>query len=278
MNPRIDTWQGKRVWIVGASTGIGAALVKPLAQAGAQLAVSARREQPLLNTFDRALALDAGQIEAAGHKILPMDVTQPDDVRRAHDILLAQWGSIDLVLWVAGTYAAMQAETFDHARAVRVVDTNLGGILNGLAVILPTLLRQKHGGIAIVSSVAGYSGLPKALVFGPTKSALINLCESLYLDLHPLGIGVTLICPGFVDTPLTEGNNFKMPALITADEAAGHIIAGLVRGAFEIHFPRRFTLWLKLMRILPYWLYMPLVARATKNDRKPHSATRLDRH
>ncbi len=148
-----------------------------------------------------------------------------------------------------------------------MVNTNLSGVLNGLDHGIADVSEARQGRPGdCIASVAGYSGLPKALIYGPTKAALINLCESLYLDLHPRGIGVTLINPGFVDTPLTAGNKFKMPALISADAAAQAIIAGLERGVFEIHFPHRFTRWLKFLRILPYWLYMPMVGKATRDQ------------
>jgi short-subunit dehydrogenase len=128
---------------------------------------------------------------------------------------------------------------------------------------VPVLLGQRAGGIAIVSSVAGYGGLPTSLLYGATKAALINFAETLYLDLQPKGIAVYLVNPGFVKTPLTDKNEFEMPALITADQAAREIIAGLERGEFEIHFPKRFTWALKLLRLLPYRLYFAAVHRFT---------------
>lgn len=277
MNPPITDWRGKRIWLVGASTGIGAALLEPLYRSGARVAASARRESSLLQACGAAwrAAQPSGSVAAAaatddamraalngaGHLLLPADVTDREDLARAHAALIARWGGIDLVLWLAGTYHPMRAQNYDHAKALAIVDTNLTGVLNGLSVVLPGMLAQRAGGIAIVSSVAGYSGLPKALVYGPTKAALINLCESLYLDLHPLGIGVTLISPGFVATPLTAGNDFKMPALISAPQAAAEILRGLERGRFEIHFPKRFSLWLKLARLLPYPIYLRLASR-----------------
>jgi len=129
--------------------------------------------------------------------------------------------------------------------------------------VLPMLLSQRSGGIAIVSSVAGYSGLPKALVYGPTKAALINLAESLYMDLSPAGIDVYLVNPGFVKTPLTAENDFTMPALISAQAAAQATLAGIEAGRFEIHYPRRFTGMLKFARLLPYRLYFAAVRRMT---------------
>ena len=117
--------------------------------------------------------------------------------------------------------------------------------------------------IALVSSVAGYRGLPKSLVYGPTKAAVINLAETLYLDLQPKGIGVCVINPGFVRTPMTDQNDFKMPALIEPGEAAEEIVKGLERGEFEIDFPKRFTRFLKFLRVLPYGQYFPAVRKAT---------------
>jgi short-subunit dehydrogenase len=126
------------------------------------------------------------------------------------------------------------------------------------------LREQRRGGVAIVSSVAGYRGLPRALIYGPTKAALINLAESLYLDLSPHGIGVYLINPGFVDTPLTQKNDFKMPALMPVDEAARLTLEGIEDGEFEIHFPKRFTRVLRLLRNLPYPAYFAAVRRFTR--------------
>jgi short-subunit dehydrogenase len=157
----------------------------------------------------------------------------------------------------------MRADTFDLAAANHLVDINLRGVLNCLDAVLPILLRQGAGGIGIVSSSAGYSGLPRALIYGPTKAALINLCESLYLDLRPRGIGVYLINPGFVDTPLTAANDFPMPGLMSPQDAATTLLAGVQAGKFHIHFPRRFTNWLRLARLLPYSWYFPLVHRVT---------------
>lgn len=269
MNPRISNWRGLRIWIVGGSTGIGAAMIKPLIDRGSQLAVSARRETVLQQAFEKATGLSPEQARDNGHYLLPANVTDINELRAAYDMLIAQWGSIDVVLWVAGTYQAMQAHDFDLGKANSIVATNLGGVLNGLSLLLPMYVRHGRGHLAIVASVAGYSGLPKALVYGPTKAALINLCESLYLDLRPRGVGVTLVNPGFVDTPLTATNDFYMPAMISADEAARRIISGLELGLFEIHFPHRFSRMLKFLRILPYWLYMRIVARATGGKPEP---------
>ena len=134
---------------------------------------------------------------------------------------------------------------------------------NTTAAVLPGLLAQRSGAIGIVSSVAGYRGLPKALLYGASKAALINFAETLYLDLHPKGLGVYLIMPGFVATPLTDKNAFEMPHLISAEQAASEIIEGLRAGDFEIHFPRAFTRKLKLLRLLSYRWYFSIIRKAT---------------
>ena len=172
-------------------------------------------------------------------------------------------GRLDMVVYCAGHYQAMRAQNFDLQEALRHQQINCGGALNLLAAMLPMLLAQGQGHLSLVGSVAGFRGLPKAMAYGPTKAALNNLAECLYLDLHPLGIGVSVINPGFVQTPLTAGNDFDMPALLTPEQAAQAIGAGWRAGRFEIHFPRRFTLWLKLFRHFPHAWYFPLIGRIT---------------
>lgn len=253
MNPRFQDWRERRVWIIGASSGIGAALARELRERGAKLALSARNAEAL-----QLLAAD--DVSAL---VLPFDITQSTGALLARDEILAKWGGVDLVLVVAGTYQKMRAEDFDLTAAKQLVETNLNGTLNCLAAVLPTLLAQGKGGIGIVASVAGLSGLPQALIYGPTKAALINLCESLYLDLHARGLAVYLINPGFVATPLTAKNDFSMPALISAETAAHEIVRGIERGEFHIHFPRRFTNWLRVLRLLPYRLYFWLIHKVT---------------
>ena len=181
----------------------------------------------------------------------------------ARDALLQAWGGIDLVLVVAGTHTEMRAQDFDIARARQLLEVNLHGVLNCVDAALPPLLAQGTGGIAIVSSVAGYIGLPRALIYGASKAALINFTESLYGDLRPRGIGVYLVNPGFVDTPLTQKNDFEMPALMKAEDAARVTLDEIAAGRFEIHFPKRFTRALKLLRVLPYRWQLWAVRRFT---------------
>jgi len=255
LNPPIRDWKERRCWIVGASTGIGAALAERLAAAGARVALSARRAAPLEEI--------AARHPAGSTLVVPLDITDAPALAKAAAKIGKAWGGIDLVVMMAGEYKPMRAWDLDLAAARAMVDTNLMGAFNVLAAVVPRLVGQGSGTIALVSSVAGYRGLPKSLVYGPTKAAVINLAEALYLDLRPKGVGVCVVNPGFVRTPMTDRNDFRMPALIEPGEAADEIVAGLARGEFEIHFPKRFTRFLKVLQLLPYGRYFPAVRKAT---------------
>ena len=253
LNPRIADWNGRVAWLVGASTGIGRATASLLHERGAQVVVSARNAQ----------ALDDFVREHPGSVALPCDVTDRAAVDDAAMRAAALWGRLDMVAYCAGHYQPMRATDFDLDEALRHLQVNQVGALHLLAAVLPRLIAQRTGHLSLVASVAGYRGLPKSLGYGPTKAALINLAQTLYLDLQPLGIGTSIINPGFVETPLTAGNEFAMPALITPDEAAREIVRGWAAGRFEIHFPKRFTLWMKLLAHLGDGLYFRAVRRAT---------------
>lgn len=257
MNTPITDWRGKRVWLLGASSGIGAALARALLVQGARVAVSARS----------AGKLAAVVRDSPGGLALPCDAADPASIALAWQTLQQHWGGVDVAIYIAGDYVPMRAWTLDMAAAQRMINVNLVGAMHFAACIVPHLLAQEKGRtggeIAFVASVAGYRGLPKSLVYGPTKAALINFAEALALDLQPRGVGVRLINPGFVATPLTAQNEFAMPALQSAEEAAAAIIAGYRSSAFEIHFPRRFTCFMKLLALLPARLYFPLIRRLT---------------
>lgn len=253
LNLPMHDWVGRRVWLVGASTGIGRATASALHALGATVAVSARHA-PALQQF---VAAHPGAVA------LPLDATDRAAVRAAASVL-ANEGPLDCVVYCAGHYAAQNAEAFDLDSMVRHNEVNYLGALNLLDAVLPMLLAQpahRRGHISLVGSVAGYRGLPNNFAYGPTKAALILLAENLYIDLHAHGVGVSLINPGFVETPLTAQNNFKMPALISPEDAAEEILRGWRRGAFEIHFPRRFTLGMKLLELLPYPIFFAAMRR-----------------
>jgi short-subunit dehydrogenase len=253
MNPKITDWRGQRVWLLGASSGIGAALARLLLARGARVALSARRAEQLA-------AVAGGAPDAL---LLPCDATDAAGLRAASATLMAAWGGVDVAIYVAGDYLPMRAWELDMVAARRMIDLNFTGAVSFAACVVPQLMAQGAGQIALVASVAGYRGLPKSLIYGPTKAALINFAEALYLDLAPKGIGVRLISPGFVATPLTAHNDFSMPALLTPEAAAEATLAGFAGAAFEIDYPKRFTRIMKLLAHLPYRLYFPLVRRMT---------------
>ncbi len=252
-NPRLKDWDGRRVWLVGASSGIGRATASALHARGAKVYVSGRNSAAL----EQFIQTHRGAIAR------PLDVASPSVLAAAANAILAD-GPVELVLYAAGHYRATTATEFDLPEMLKHQAVNYVGALHLLDAVLPALLRQGRGHISLVSSVAGYRGLPRSLAYGPTKAALIHLAESLHLELQPLGLGVSVINPGFVKTALTSQNQFHMPALITADEAAREMLAGWAAGRFEIHFPRRFTWPMKVLAMLPFNAYQALVRRGTR--------------
>lgn len=249
LNRPLPDWRGQRVWLIGASSGIGEALAHRLVYLGARVAVTSRH----------VAALE--KLNAA--YVAPADVTDTAALAAAFEAVVAALGGVDVVFVNAGTHQPVRAWELDADAAARLVQVNLIGAMNAVALVAPWFTERGTGRIAVTASVAGYGGLPTGLVYGATKAALINFTETLYLDLVPRGIAVHLVNPGFVKTPLTDKNDFKMPALISSEAAAREILDGIAAGEFETHFPKRFTRVLKLLNLLPYRLYFPLVHRLT---------------
>ncbi|MDP3620723.1 MAG: SDR family NAD(P)-dependent oxidoreductase [Polynucleobacter sp.] len=249
-------FKGKRVWVIGATSGIGEACAIALFAEGASVALSGRRVDKL-----QAVAQHGKPNQSL---FLPLDVTDPAAIPLAHQRILQDWGQLDLLLFVSGIYIPLRADNFEMESAEKTIDANVLGPMRAVAAVLPDMLQRRSGHIAIVGSVAGYSGLPKALAYGPSKAAMINFCETLFYDLQPLGIGVHMISPGFVKTEATAQNDFEMPALISAEEAAKHILDGIRDGEFDIHFPKRFSGFLKFLRLLPYPIYFWILRRFVK--------------
>jgi NADP-dependent 3-hydroxy acid dehydrogenase YdfG len=242
------------IWITGASAGIGRALALRLAQEGRPTAISARRAEDLAEVARRM-----------PDRIFPfpVDVTDGPGVRAAVEAMQAKFGQLDIAVLNAGTHKPMSLDRFSTAALRQLIDINVMGVANCIEALLPAMLKRKEGQIAVVSSVAGWRGLPTSAGYGATKAALHNMVESLKFDADKAGIKLQLINPGFVKTPLTDQNPFPMPFLITAEQAAERIAQGLKGKSFEITFPRRFTFQLKLMRMLPYRWYFPLVHKFT---------------
>ncbi len=241
-------------WIIGASSGIGHALALRLARDGATVVASARR----------ADALAALERDGAGRIVAwPLDVTDRAAVGAAVAAIEAAHGTVARANLNAGTHIPMSADDFSAATLRTLVDINLMGTANALEVLLPRMSARRAGQIAVVASLAGYRGLPTAAAYGASKAALIAMCEALKPDCDRLGIKLQVVNPGFVDTPLTRRNEFKMPFLMPVDAACDAFVRGLASDRFEIVFPRRFAAIMKAMRILPYRLYFAAVRRMT---------------
>ncbi|MFZ0788873.1 MAG: SDR family NAD(P)-dependent oxidoreductase [Chromatiaceae bacterium] len=243
----------RSAWITGASQGIGRALALELAGRGARVAVSARG----------ASALTELAQHHAGLRPEPLDVTDAQAVATAMARIEESQGPLDLVVLNAGIYQPLPGGLAEPRVFAEHMAVNYQGVVNGLCAVLPGMRERARGQVAVVASLAGYRGLPQAAAYGPTKAALINLAETLRLELRGSGVDLRLVNPGFVATRLTAQNRFAMPSILTPEDAARRILAGLAGSRFEIAFPFGFATWMWLLRLLPYRLYFPLVARLT---------------
>lgn len=244
----------RTVWLTGASAGIGEALALQLAKRGDRVIASARGQDKL-----DALTEKHPQIATA-----QVDITDHDAVMNVAKQIEAEHGQIDLAIFNAGTHQPVDAKDFTAAGLRKLIEVNLMGTANCLETVMPGMIARGSGHIAVVASVAGYRGLPTAAYYGASKGGTINMVEALRFDLQRAGVKLQLVNPGFVETPLTDKNEFEMPMIITAEKAADYIAKGLDGGGFEIAFPRRFALIMKLLRLSPYRLYFPLIGRSTK--------------
>lgn len=240
-----------RVWIVGGSTGIGAALAEACLEEGYEVLASARNEERL-STFAKSI----------GCQFMPMDVTDRQSCIAAWEAI-CQEGIPEKVIISSGTHQEMPVTEFNAENCESLMQVNYFGVVYLLEAILPTYLKS-GGQIGVIASLAGYRGLPYASSYGASKAAVINLCESLRVELENTKVDLRLINPGFVKTPLTDKNQFQMPSLISPEQAAAEIIKGINGSGFEIRFPKLFAATLALFRHLPYKLYFPLVKRVTK--------------
>ena len=249
---KLHSFQDEIVWIIGASSGIGEALARELAKRGASLILTARDKVALDNLVD--------SLENTNHKVIELDVCNAELVSEKVDIICDLFGRIDRVIFLAAAYSPMKLEKLDLALTQKILNVNLLGAFHVVNGVLPVLKQQFYGQIALCGSVAGYFGLPGGQPYSSTKAGIINLAESLHAELSN-SIDVKLINPGFVRTKLTDQNKFKMPMIIEADKAAIEIANGLLTKKFEIHFPKKFTYFLKLLRLIPYWLMSKIMRR-----------------
>lgn len=241
----------RKIWITGASSGIGKATAELYAGRGDTVAISARSEDALA-----ALERSSDKIHA-----YPLDITDPDAVGETVSRIESDVGPIDLAILGAGTWSQMGVDEFDAAKIRKGMEVNFNGTVNCVGALLGPMMKRRAGRIAIISSVAGYIGLPQSLAYGPTKAALINFAESLKPDLDRYDVKISVINPGFVDTPMTRKNDFEMPFLMQPDEAARAIANGLDRGKFEVAFPWQLVTSLKALRKLPYSAFFAVTRR-----------------
>jgi len=239
--------------ITGTSSGIGAALCTRLTQEAHNVSGIARRKSQL-GASTKKLGLFQGY---------QSDVVDATGLKETIDIAISNTGPIDVAILNAGIYQPQDGTRIDPQIYANHMKINYLGVVNALAAIVPDMVSARRGHIAIVSSVAGWRGLPKSAAYGPTKAALISLAESLYFDLTPKGVKLQIICPGFVESEATAINDFEMPDLISAENAADKIIEGMKGTDFSINFPKSFTRKMGLLRFLPDRLFFRIVGKQT---------------
>ena len=244
----------KKVWITGASSGIGKAVAEKFASKGWKVAVSARTKA-VLDQMSKNQNMFS----------FPMDVTDQTQIKKSFDNILTEFGDLDLCIFSSGTYDPKDESKINSDKIRNVINVNFFGVIDCVKVVEDHFKNKKSGHISIVSSIAGYRGLPNSSGYGPSKAALTNFAESIYFDFKKHNVKVSVISPGFIKTPLTDKNEFSMPFLRSPEFAAEKIYNGLIKSdTFEIDFPKQLTFTLKFLRILPYKIYLYLVDKLVK--------------
>ena len=244
----------KKIWITGASSGIGKALALKFAKENWQVLISARRKK-LLDEISQNVNISA----------FPLDVTNDNEVKETFSNIINKFKDVDLCVFCSGAYDPKLEQEINKVQIRKIMDVNFFGVLNCIKTVEDYFKNKKEGHISIVSSVAAYRGLPNSSGYGPSKAALTNLTESLYFDFKKFNVRISLVSPGFIKTPLTDKNSFEMPFIKSSEYAAEKMYNGLIKSnAFEITFPKSLTTILKLLRILPYRIYLLLVDKLIK--------------
>ena len=244
----------KKIWVTGASTGIGKAVAEKFSKEGWKVAISARREELLKN-----IAQDNNIFD------YPLDVTNEKKVDEVFKKILEDFKSIDLCIFNAGTYEPKLEKEISQEQIRKTMEVNFFGVVNCIKAVEKYFKNKKNGHISIVSSIAGYRGLPNSSGYGPSKAAVSNLAESLYFDFKKDNVKISLISPGFIKTPMTDKNEFRMPFIKSPEFAAEKIYNGLVKSnSFEITFPKQLTTIFKLFKILPNRIYLFLISKLVK--------------
>ena len=244
----------KKIWITGASSGIGKALAEKFSLEGWKVAISARRKEILDEMAEKENIFS-----------YPLDVTNQNQIKDVFSKIINDFGDLDLCVFSSGTYDPKLEQEINIKQNKFVMETNFFGVLYCIKAVEKYFKEKKEGHISIVSSIAGYRGLPNSSGYGPSKAALTNLTESLYFDFKKHNVRISLVSPGFIKTPLTDKNEFQMPFIKSPEFAAEKMFNGLTKTkAFEIHFPKALTVILKFLRILPYKIYLYLIDKAVK--------------
>jgi NAD(P)-dependent dehydrogenase (short-subunit alcohol dehydrogenase family) len=258
-------------WVTGASTGIGRSLARDLVAEGYTVAVTARDEERLATLVDEIAGMP-GRI-----LLFPCDVTDEDGMLKTVAAIEDKAGPIVLAIFNAGAFFPTRGERMDVQNFARTYELNILGTLYGLVPVVARMQSRGRGQIALMGSVTAYFGLPSAAAYGSSKAALNNLAESLKFDFDKMNIRLQIINPGFVETPLTEKKPFPMPGIMSADKASARIARGLRTGGFEVAFPRRFTLFLKLLKLFPHAVYFWFMNWATGWRKRPLGPMRKPR-
>tara|TARA_B100001057_G_scaffold451081_1_gene493725 strand:+ start:1622 stop:2374 length:753 start_codon:yes stop_codon:yes gene_type:complete len=244
----------KKIWITGASSGIGKAVAEKFAKEGWKVAVSARRKEILDQISDDQNIFS-----------FPLDVTNEKDCKMTFEEINKKLNGIDICFFCSGTYDPKKEQEINLEQNRFVMDVNYFGTLNCVKAVEKNFKDKRSGHISIVSSIAGYRGLPNSSGYGPSKAALINFAESIYFDFKKFDVRVSVVSPGFIKTALTDKNEFDMPFIRSTEFAAEKIYKGLINSkSFEVHFPKQLTFTLKFLRILPYKIYLFLVDKLVK--------------
>jgi len=244
----------KIIWITGASSGIGKAIAKKFADEGWKVAISARRELLLKEIANED-----------NIKSYPLDVTIAQNVQNTFEKILKDFGNLDVCIFCSGVYNRKTEKEINLEQIKKTMEVNFLGTVNCVKAVEKYFKEKKSGQISIVSSIAGYRGLPNSSGYGPSKAALTNFTESIYFDFKKFNVKIRIISPGFIQTPMTDTNEFPMPFIKSPEFAAEKIYSGLLKKtAFEIHFPKQLTLLLKFLRVLPYNMYLFLVDKLVK--------------
>ena len=244
----------KKIWITGASSGIGKALAEKFALEGWKVAISARRKE-ILDQMAKDTNISS----------YPLDVTDKDQVDAVFKKIINDFGSLDLCVFSSGTYDPKLEKEINIQQNKFVMETNFFGVLHCIKSVEQYFKDKKDGHVSIVSSVAAYRGLPNSSGYGPSKAALTNLTESLYFDFKKYNVRISLVSPGFIKTALTAKNEFPMPFIKSPKFAAEKMFKGLTKSkAFETHFPKELTFFLKFLRVLPYKMYLFMIDKLVK--------------